>query len=261
MNLQMDRIQQACETLKLNAVALEWSALADQASGNESSLADFLEQLLHLELNARMQRTRDTLLKFAGLPAIKRFEDYDFNFATGAPRKQLQQLTSLAFIERAENIVLLGPSGVGKSHLAISLAHKAIMNGIKTRFITAADLMLQLATAKKQERLETYLKRSILSPKLLVIDEIGYLPFGREEANLFFHVIAKRYEQGSVIVTSNLPFSQWSTAFANDQTLTAALLDRLLHYAHIAQISGNSYRLKGKKAAGIVPTINPIISK
>ena len=261
MNLQMDRIQQACETLKLNAVALEWSALADQASGNESSLADFLEQLLHLELDARMQRTRDTLLKFAGLPAIKRFEDYDFNFATGAPRKQLQQLTSLAFIERAENIVLLGPSGVGKSHLAISLAHKAIMNGIKTRFITAADLMLQLATAKKQERLETYLKRSILGPKLLVIDEIGYLPFGREEANLFFHVIAKRYEQGSVIVTSNLPFSQWSTAFANDQTLTAALLDRLLHYAHIAQISGNSYRLKGKKAAGIVPTINPIISK
>ncbi|MDP2286332.1 MAG: ATP-binding protein, partial [Pseudohongiella sp.] len=107
-----------------------------------------------------------------------------------------------------------------------------------------------------QERLDSYIKRSVLGPKLLVIDEIGYLPFGREEATLFFNVIAKRYEQGSIIVTSNLPFSQWSTAFADDQTLTAALLDRLLHHAHIVQISGNSYRLKGKKAAGIVPVIS-----
>ena len=256
MNLQMDRIQRACETLKLNAVVLEWPAIADKASVNELSLADFLEQLLQVELDARMQRTRETLLKFAGLPAVKRFEDYDFKFATGAPRKQLQELTGLAFIERAENIVLLGPSGVGKSHLASSLAYQAVMQGIKTRFITAADLMLQLATAKKQDRLQAYLKRSILAPKLLVIDEIGYLPFGREEANLFFNVIAKRYEQGSVIVTSNLPFSQWSTAFADDQTLTAALLDRLLHHAHIVQISGESYRLRGKKAAGIVPVTN-----
>ena len=189
---------------------------------------------------------------------IKHLEDYDFNFATGAPRKQLLELASLAFIERTDNLVLLGPSGVGKSHLAISLAYKAIMRGFKVRFITAADLMLQLAMAKKQDRLDTYLKRSILAPKLLVIDEIGYLPFGRAEANLFFNVIAKRYETGSVIVTSNLPFSQWSTAFADDQTLTAALLDRLLHHAHIVQISGNSYRLKDKKMAGIVPAVIPL---
>jgi DNA replication protein DnaC len=255
MNLQMDRINEACETLKLNTIANEWSAIADTAAGTDNSLADFLEQLLGVELEARAQRTRETLLKFAGLPAIKRFEEYDFKFATGAPKKQLQELTGLGFIERAENIVLLGPSGVGKSHLALSYAYQAIQKGIKVRFITAADLMLQLATAKKQERLENYIKRSVLGPKLLVIDEIGYLPFGREEANLFFNVIAKRYEYGSVIVTSNLPFSQWSTAFADDQTLTAALLDRLLHHAHIVQIAGNSYRLKGKKAAGIVPVI------
>lgn len=255
MNLQMDRINEACETLKLNTLATEWSAIADNTAGTDKTLADFLEQLLRLELEARAQRTRETLLKFAGLPAIKRFENYDFKFATGAPKKQLQELTGLGFIQRAENIVLLGPSGVGKSHLALSYAYQAIQKGIKVRFITAADLMLQLATAKKQERLENYIKRSVLGPKLLVIDEIGYLPFGREEANLFFNVIAKRYEYGSVIVTSNLPFSQWSTAFADDQTLTAALLDRLLHHAHIVQIAGNSYRLKGKKAAGIVPAI------
>ena len=225
MNLQMDRIQHACETLKLNTLGTEWSAIADNAAGSDDSLADFLEQLLNVELEARLQRTRETLLKFAGLPAIKRFETFDFKFASGAPKKQLQELTGLAFIERAENIILLGPSGVGKSHLALSYAYQAIQKGIKVRFITAADLMLQLATAKKQERLDSYIKRSVLGPKLLVIDEIGYLPFGREEANLFFNVIAKRYEHGSVIVTSNLPFSQWSTAFADDQTLTAALLD------------------------------------
>ena len=257
MNLQQERIQQACESLKLDTMATGWSAIADRATGQDQTLADFLEQLLQLELDAKLQRTRETCLKLAGLPAIKRFEDYDFNFATGAPRKQLQELNSLAFIERADNLILLGPSGVGKSHLAISLAYQAIMRGIKVRFITAADLMLQLATAKKQDRLDSYLQRSILNPKLLVIDEIGYLPFGRAEANLFFNVIAKRYEKGSVIVTSNLPFSQWSTAFADDQTLTAALLDRLLHHAHIIQISGNSYRLRGKKAAGILPVLEP----
>ncbi|GAB2707196.1 IS21-like element helper ATPase IstB [Aliiglaciecola aliphaticivorans] len=255
MNLQMDRIHSACEALKLDTMAVEWSAIADTTAGTDNTLADFLEQLLSVELDARAQRTRETLLKFAGLPAIKRFDEYDFKFATGAPKKQLQELTGLSFIERAENIVLLGPSGVGKSHLALSYAYQAIQKRIKVRFVTAADLMLQLATAKKQDRLENYIKRSVLGPKLLVIDEIGYLPFGREEANLFFNVIAKRYEHGSVIVTSNLPFSQWSTAFADDQTLTAALLDRLLHHAHIVQISGNSYRLKGKKTAGIVPVI------
>lgn len=133
------------------------------------------------------------------------------------------------------------------------LGHLAVQRRLKTRFITAAVLMLQLSAAKKQDRLDTYLKRSILAPKLLIIDEIGYLPFGREEANLFFNVIAKRYEQGSVIVTSNLPFSQWSSAFADDTTLTAALLDRLLHHTHIVQINGESYPLKGKRATGVMP--------
>jgi DNA replication protein DnaC len=257
MNLQHQRIQQACIDLKLPAVAGEWPAIADRMAGQNATFADFLEALLQVEVDARRQRTREILLKMAGLPAIKHFDEYDFRFASGAPRQQLQALMSLSFIERAENIVLLGPSGVGKSHLAISLAYQAVQRGTKVRFITAADLMLQLAAAKQQNRLDNYLKRSILAPKLLVIDEIGYLPFGRPEANLFFNVIAKRYEVGSVIVTSNLPFSQWSTALADDQTLTAALLDRLLHHAHIVQISGKSYRLKDKKTAGTAPVIEP----
>ena len=255
MNLQIERIQHACDVLKMPSMAAAWSAIADHAAREGKSFANFFETVLQAELDGTRQRTQEVMLKMAGLPAIQHCEDYDFQFATGAPRKQLQELTGLAFIERRENVVFLGPSGVGKSHLAIALCYRAIMRGVKARFITAADLMLQLATAKKQERLSSYLLRSVLAPRLLVIDEIGYLPFGRDEANLFFNVVAKRYETGSVIVTSNLPFSQWAGAFAGDQTLTAALLDRLLHHSHIVQISGNSYRLKNKKTAGIMPAI------
>lgn len=253
MNLQHDRIRALCASLKLDQVASAWPALAARAAEQDASLADFLEQLLSSEQDARHERTRQTLLNLATLPTIKTLEQYDFAFATGAPRAQVQELASLTFIERAENVVLLGPSGVGKSHLAVALAYRAVMAGIKTRFITAADLMLQLATAHQQGRLKQYFNRAVLGPKLLVVDEIGYLPFGRDEANLFFNVVAKRYERGSMVLTSNLPFTQWASAFADDQTLTAAMLDRLLHHAHIVQISGDSYRLKDKRKAGATP--------
>jgi len=250
MNLQHERIAGLCAQLKLDRVASEWGALAQHAATTDSSLADFLEQLLQAELGARDERKRQTLTKLASLPGIKTLEQYDFGFASGAPRAQIQELGSLAFIERAENVVLLGPSGVGKTHIASALAYRATQAGIKTRFITAADLMMQLATARQQNRLREFFNRAVIGPKLFVIDEIGYLPFGRDEANLFFNVVAKRYERGSIVLTSNLPFTQWATAFADDQTLTAAMLDRLLHHAHIVQISGESYRLKDKRKAG-----------
>lgn len=253
MNLQYERIAQQGQALQLDTLVAEWPNVAAQAASQEASFADFLERLLSVELNARRERSRSVMLKMATLPSVKTLEQYDFKFASGAPRSQLQELAGLAFIERAENIVLLGPSGVGKTHLATALAYRAIMAGIKTRFISAADLMLQLATAHHQGRMKQFYARVVLSPRLLVIDEIGYLPFGREEASLFFNVIAKRYERGSLILTSNLPFTQWASTFADDQTLTAAMLDRLLHHAHIVQISGDSYRLKDKLKAGTAP--------
>lgn len=251
-NLQDARIAELCQSLKLDRIGVEWHGVAQKMAREETSHGDFLEQVLRLENDARIERQRAALINVATLPSIKTIEEYDFAFASGAPRAQIMELAALSFIERNENVVLLGPSGVGKSHLAQALAYRSIMAGIKTRFITAADLMLQLAAARKQDRLQTYFNRAVLGPKLLVIDEIGYLPFGREEANLFFNVVAKRYERGSVIVTSNLPFGQWHSAFADDQTLTAALLDRLLHHAHIVQIAGESYRLRNKRKAGEV---------
>jgi DNA replication protein DnaC len=250
MNLQHDRIVQLCEQLKFARLGAEWPALAQDAAREEASFADFLERVLTTELIARDERKRTTLMRLATMPAVKTLEQFDWSHAGGAPKAQIQELGHLAFVERAQNVVLLGPSGVGKTHIALALAHRAVMAGHKVRFIGAADLMMQLATAKSQGRLKEYFNRAVLGPKLLVVDEIGYLPFGREEANLFFNVVAKRYERGSMLLTSNLPFTQWAGAFADDQTLTAAMLDRLLHHAHIVQITGESYRLKDKRRAG-----------
>jgi DNA replication protein DnaC len=209
-----------------------------------------VEKLLQCESAAREQRKRTTLMKLATMPTVKTLEQFDWAIGDGSPKSQIQELAHLTFIERAENVVLLGPSGVGKTHIALALAHRAVTAGHKVRFISAADMMLQLAAAKAQGRLKEYFNRAVLGPKLLVVDEIGYLPFGRDEATLFFNLVAKRYERGSMVLTSNLPFTQWASAFADDQTLTAAMLDRLLHHAHIVQVTGESYRLKDKRKAG-----------
>ena len=258
MNLQDERIADACQQLGLYAIPEAWPLIAQSHLEQDKTYGDFTEHLLAEELKAKTQRTRAALLKFAGFPHIKILEEYDFKFASSAPKAQLHELAGLSFIHRKENVVLLGPSGVGKTHLGIFLGYRAVMAGIKVRFITAADLMIQLAAANQQGKLKSYLQRSILAPRLLIIDEIGYLPFGRDEANLFFNVIAKRYENGSIILTSNLPFSQWAGAFADDATLTAAMLDRLLHHCHVIQISSESYRLRNKKKAGILPSIGDI---
>jgi DNA replication protein DnaC len=161
-------------------------------------------------------------------------------------------LASLSFIQRKENIVLLGPSGVGKTHIAIALGYLGTQAGLKTRFMTAADLLLQLDTAQRQGRLKQTMQRSVSGPSLLIIDEIGYLPMTRDQANLFFQVIVKRYEKGAIILTSNLSFGQWDETFAGNTALTSAMLDRILHHAHVIQVKGDSYRLREKRKAGLL---------
>ena len=252
MSLQHQRVVELCNELRLGGVAAHYTALAQKAAENSTSFTDFVEELLVAERESRRVRAREMFARVAGFPAIKTLDQYDFTFATGAPRKQIMELASLAFIERAENVVFLGPSGVRKTHLAIALGYLATQKGYKARFFSAADLVLMLEAAQRQGRYREVMHRAINAYKLLVVDEIGYLPMSREQANLFFQVVARRYEHGSMILTSNLTFGSWDTAFAGDGVLTVAMLDRILHHSIIVSINGESFRLKDKRRAGVL---------
>lgn len=259
MNLSHERIGHLCNELGLTKLPSVYSNIAQECVSKNISYTDFLEQILREEYENKLTKSKAILTKLAGFPAIKTLDIFDFEFAAGVPKKQIMELASLAFVERAENIILLGSSGVGKTHLAIALGYLCAQKNQKVKFISASDLMIILETAYRQGNFKEVMKRSILPPKILIIDEVGYLPLTKEQSNLFFQVIAKRYEKGSIILTSNLNFGQWDQTFAGDATLCAAMLDRLLHHSHLIQIQGESYRLRNKKKAGVMEKNNKAI--
>ena len=242
-----EQIETLCKELKLNSLCKTHHELSNRAAKESWKYSEYLYEVLKSESNSKAERSKATLTKMAGFPTIKTLEQFDFDFTVGVNRRQIEELSSMEFVKRNENIILLGQSCVGKTHLAIALAYQAVQKRVKARFITASDLILQMSQAKKEKRYDAFLRQAVMSPALLVIDEIGYFPMSKEDAHHFFQVISRRYERGSTIVTSNLVFSQWSSIFANDKVVTTAILDRLLHHSHVINILGDSYRLKEKK--------------
>ena len=190
-DLAHDRLAQLCEDLKLHGVADGYAALAAAAAEQGQSFADYLEAVLHAARDFLRARSAATMVRMAGFPAVKSLESYDSKFATSAPKRQIEQLAALSFVARKENVVFLGPSGVGKTHLAIALGHRAASAGIKTKFTTAADLILKIEAAQRHGRMNEVF-RNLARYSLLIVDKIGYPPLRREQAHLFCQVIATR---------------------------------------------------------------------
>lgn len=234
---------------KLNILGLEKikEILPDYIHKNNKNmppLSESLNYLLTEEIKSKDERASEGIIKAANLPFRKTLNDYDFSFQPSVNENQIRELANLGFIENRENIVFIGNSGVGKTHLAVSLGIEAAKHRNSVYFITCHNLMIKLNKAQKENRLDKQLQH-LAQYKLLIIDEIGYLPVDRQGSNLFFQLIAKRYMAKSTIVTTNMPFSRWGEVFS-DNTLASAVLDRLLHYSHIIRITGNSYRIKDK---------------
>jgi DNA replication protein DnaC len=238
------------ERLKLQGLDEQLDTICEQAAKRDLDYRAFLTEALKAEWQSRNVRGVETRLRQARFPAMHTLEAFDFSFQPSIDRKVIRELASLAFVERGNNAVFLGPPGVGKTHLAIALGIKAAQAGHRVMFLTLDELLSKLRKASAEQKLERVLKQ-LTYPKVLILDELGYLPMSRDEASLFFRLVARRYERASLILTSNKGFADWGEVFG-DPVMATAILDRLLHHATTVNIKGESYRLKEKRKAGLL---------
>jgi DNA replication protein DnaC len=236
--------------LKMDHLEAQLDAVCEQAAQRQADYKTFLVQALQTEWQGRYQRGTELRLRQARFPWLKTLEQFDFEFQPSLDRRQVRELAGMSFAERAHNVIVLGPPGVGKTHLAIALGIKAVEAGYSVLFLTLEELIGRLVRAAKESRLDRSLQQ-LTYPKVLIIDEIGYLPLSSFEASLFFRLVVRRYERASMIITSNKSFLDWGEVFS-DPVLATAILDRLLHYSTTLNIKGESYRLKEKRRAGLL---------
>ncbi len=242
MNSTYIQLTKNLDYLKLKQMNIHLDEVIDFVTVNNLSLVDGLTKLTSYEIDFKEKNMIRAMVKVGAFPHQKELKDFDFSFQPSVNRQQILDFESLRFLEAQENIVLLGPSGVGKTHLAVSIGIAAAKKRYSTYFIKCHDLIQQLKKAKLENRLDDRLKH-FGKYKLLIIDELGYLPIDKEDSKLFFQLIDLRYEKKSTILTTNINFSNWDDVFF-DPIIANAILDRILHHAHVVNITGKSYRIK-----------------